>query len=113
MREIESEVRYTKSYLGKDTLDPRVIAAMNTVPRHEFVLPEDRALAYANRPLPIGYGQTISQPYIVAIMTDLLELEPGQKVLEIGTGSGYQAAVLAELEARSGTSGHAEKAARE
>lgn len=77
--------------------DPRVVAAMEAVPRHEFVLPEDVGEAYADHPLPIGYGQTISQPYIVALMTELLELKPGEKVLEIGTGSGYQAAVLAEL----------------
>jgi protein-L-isoaspartate(D-aspartate) O-methyltransferase len=70
---------------------------MRTVLRHEFVPDEYQEMAYADRPLPIGYGQTISQPYIVAWMTELLELEPGAKVLEIGTGSGYQAAVLAEL----------------
>jgi len=77
--------------------DPRVIQAMRDVPRHEFVPPERQASAYIDSPLPIGYGQTISQPYIVALMTDRLELQPGQKVLEIGTGSGYQAAVLSEL----------------
>jgi len=70
---------------------------METVPRHRFVLPQFLGQAYADHPLPIGYGQTISQPYIVALMTDLLDLEPGERVLEIGTGSGYQAAVLAEL----------------
>jgi len=95
--EIEAEVRATRQDLGKDALDPRVIAAIGTVPRHEFVPPDMRALAYVNRPLPIGAGQTISQPYIVAIMTDLLALPPGARVLEIGTGSGYQAAVLAAL----------------
>jgi protein-L-isoaspartate(D-aspartate) O-methyltransferase len=77
--------------------DPDVLRAMAAVPRHEFVLPEYLDQAYENHPLPIGYGQTISQPYIVAWMTELLELQPGEKVLEIGTGSGYQAAVLAEL----------------
>ncbi|MFV1859347.1 MAG: protein-L-isoaspartate(D-aspartate) O-methyltransferase [Anaerolineales bacterium] len=77
--------------------DPAVIQAMRTVPRHRFVPPEYRDQAYANHPLPIGYGQTISQPYIVALMTEALELEPGDRVLEIGTGSGYQAAVLSEL----------------
>ena len=82
----------TPSVLRDDVLD-----AMRRTPRHAFV-PEDlRDLAYADRPLPIGYGQTISQPYIVALMTDLLRLPPGGRVLEIGTGSGYQAAVLAEL----------------
>jgi protein-L-isoaspartate(D-aspartate) O-methyltransferase len=77
--------------------DPDVVRAMRTVPRHEFVPAEYLDQAYENHPLPIGYGQTISQPYIVAWMTELLELEPGEKVLEIGTGSGYQAAILAEL----------------
>ena len=70
---------------------------MERVPRHEFILPDDRDKAYADHPLPIGLGQTISQPYIVALMTELLAVKPGDKVLEIGTGSGYQAAVLAEL----------------
>ena len=94
---IEADVRQTSAYLKRSQLDERVLAAMASVPRHEFVPPERVAQAYLNRPLPIGHGQTISQPYIVAIMTDLLDLEAGQKVLEIGTGSGYQAAVLAEL----------------
>ncbi len=77
--------------------DPAVLEVMRTVPRHEFV-PEDLVdRAYGDHPLPIGHGQTISQPYIVAVMSELLELEPGEKVLEIGTGSGYQAAVLAAL----------------
>jgi protein-L-isoaspartate(D-aspartate) O-methyltransferase len=77
--------------------DEDVLRVIGSVPRHEFV-PEDYLdQAYANHPLPIGYGQTISQPYIVAWMTELLDLQPGEKVLEIGTGSGYQAAVLAEL----------------
>lgn len=78
--------------------DADVLEAMRTVPRHMFVLPEYLDLAYRDHPLPIDYGQTISQPYIVAWMTELLELKPGEKVLEIGTGSGYQAAVLAELD---------------
>ncbi|MCS7040921.1 MAG: protein-L-isoaspartate(D-aspartate) O-methyltransferase [Anaerolineae bacterium] len=77
--------------------DERVLKVMEKVPRHEFVLPQYLPEAYADHPLPIGYGQTISQPYIVALMTELLQLEPHDKVLEIGTGSGYQAAVLAEL----------------
>lgn len=77
--------------------DARVLAAMTKVPRHEFV-PEHLAdAAYEDRPLPIGYCQTISQPYIVALMTELLQLQPGAKVLEVGTGSGYQAAILAEV----------------
>jgi protein-L-isoaspartate(D-aspartate) O-methyltransferase len=74
-----------------------VLRAMRTVPRHKFVPPDYLDQAYEDHPLPIGYGQTISQPYVVAWMTELLELQPGEKVLEIGTGSGYQAAVLAEL----------------
>jgi protein-L-isoaspartate(D-aspartate) O-methyltransferase len=74
-----------------------VLRAMSSVPRHKFVPEEYLDQAYENHPLPIGYGQTISQPYVVAWMTELLELKPGEKVLEIGTGSGYQAAVLAEL----------------
>jgi protein-L-isoaspartate(D-aspartate) O-methyltransferase len=77
--------------------NPDVLRAMRTVYRHKFVPDEYLAEAYADHPLPIGYGQTISQPYIVAWMTELLALKPGEKVLEIGTGSGYQAAVLAEL----------------
>lgn len=78
-------------------LSPRVLAVMGRVPRHEFVPEADQSLAYADRPLPIGYGQTISQPYIVALMTTELAPQPADRVLEIGTGSGYQAAVLAEL----------------
>ena len=79
------------------TLDAGVLEAMRRVPRHAFVPASQRELAYANRPLPIGYGQTVSQPYIVALMTDLLRLGQHSRALEIGTGSGYQAAVLAEL----------------
>ena len=78
--------------------DPDVLSAMAAVPRHVFVPTDYLDQAYENHPLPIGYGQTISQPYIVAWMTELLALKPGEKVLEIGTGSGYQAAVLAELD---------------
>jgi protein-L-isoaspartate(D-aspartate) O-methyltransferase len=77
--------------------DPRVLEAMRSTPRHAFVQPEHCHLAYTDGPLPIGYGQTISQPYIVALMTELLELKGDEKVLEVGTGSGYQAAVLAHL----------------
>lgn len=77
--------------------DQRVLAAMAKVPRHEFVPEEYLFAAYEDRPLPIGYGQTISQPYIVALMTELLELKENDRVLEIGAGSGYQAAILAEL----------------
>lgn len=77
--------------------DPRVLEAMEKVPRHRFVPEEYLSQAYADHPLPIGHGQTISQPYIVALMTQHLLLKPGEKVLEIGTGSGYQAAILAEI----------------
>ena len=83
--------------IGRREFDPRVIQVMERTPRHEFVPEALRDLAYANRPLPIGYGQTISQPYVVAWMTDALALKPGDRVLEVGTGSGYQAAVLAGL----------------
>lgn len=95
--EIESEVRATAAYTGRRTLSPRVLGAMRRVARHAFVDSAERGSAYGNFPLPIGHGQTISQPYIVAIMTELLEIAPGSRVLEVGTGSGYQAAVLAEL----------------
>lgn len=82
---------------GRGIADERVLAAMRTVPRHEFVPEEQRPFAYDDSPLPIGHGQTISQPYIVALMTERLRPQPGDKVLEIGTGSGYQAAVLSGL----------------
>ena len=77
--------------------DPRVLTAMRSVPRHRFVPEPDRGRAYQDRPLPIGHRQTISQPYIVAVMTELLEPKPGDRILEIGTGSGYQAAILSGL----------------
>lgn len=94
---IEQDVRQTSWYLDKSALNEQVLQALRKVPRHAFVPDAYRPLAYENRPLPIGYGQTISQPYIVAIMTDLLNVKPTDRVLEIGTGSGYQAAVLAQL----------------
>ena len=80
---------------GRGISDAAVLKAMETVPRHRFVPHEVMALAYGDTPLPIGHGQTISQPYMVALMSQLLDVEPGRRVLEIGTGSGYQAAVLA------------------
>ena len=89
--------RETGAATGRHTLSPEVLAVMGRVERHRFVSAELSVLAYADRPLPIGHGQTISQPYIVALMTDLLEVKPDHKVLEVGTGSGYQAAVLAKL----------------
>ena len=82
---------------ARGVTDPAVLAAMEAVPRHSFVPGGYQEQAYDDHPLPIGYGQTISQPYVVALMTELLELQPGEKVLEIGTGSGYQAAVLAAI----------------
>ena len=86
--------------VARGVRDPRVLAAMREVPRHRFVDAGQRAQAYEDHPLPIPGNQTISQPYIVALMTELLELEPSSRVLEIGTGSGYQSAVLAELAER-------------
>jgi protein-L-isoaspartate(D-aspartate) O-methyltransferase len=83
--------------LSTEIKDKRVLAAMRSIPREHFVPPESRHLAYEDRPLPIGYDQTISQPYIIALMTEALELRGGEKVLEVGTGSGYQAAILARL----------------
>ena len=95
--EIAALTRETAAETGKPALDPRVIAILGKVPRHRFVPADQQRTAYKNRPLPIGYGQTISQPYIVALMTDLMNVGPGHVALEIGTGSGYQAAILAEL----------------
>lgn len=97
LREIEIEVKYTRSMIGREALDSRVMEAMKQVPRHEFIPEMARHQAYYNGPLPIGYGQTISQPYIVALMTDLLELKADDVALEVGTGSGYQSAVLSRL----------------
>jgi len=97
VREIEADVMRTGIRLGKNVLETPVLDAMRTVPRHAFVQQTLRRLAYDNRPLPIGHGQTISQPYIVAVMTDLLDVDKDDRVLEVGTGSGYQAAILAEL----------------
>jgi protein-L-isoaspartate(D-aspartate) O-methyltransferase len=91
------EAMVSDQIAGRGIRDPDVLRAMRTVPRHEFVPESERAHAYEDRPLPIGQGQTISQPYIVAFMTDAAEVRAGTRVLEIGTGSGYQAAVLAEV----------------
>lgn len=94
----EARERMVQNQIEKrGVTDPQVLAAMRAVRRHEFVPDEYLDQAYADHPLPIGHGQTISQPYIVALMTESLQLEPGDKVLEIGTGSGYQAAILAEM----------------
>jgi protein-L-isoaspartate(D-aspartate) O-methyltransferase len=95
--EIAAETIYASAHLGKAALDGRVMEVMGKVPRHEHVPIELQPYAYANTPLPIGCDKTISQPFIVALMTDLLDLHADDTVLEIGTGLGYQAAVLAEL----------------
>ncbi len=97
VREIEAEMRDTAGWTDRRHLAPRVRAALLAVRREPFVPPALRAEAYANHPLRIGHGQTISQPFIVALMTDLLDPAPDHVVLEVGTGSGYQAAVLAAL----------------
>ena len=97
LRQIAAEYRDTAVWTGKEEMSPALRAAIGKVPREHFIEGVSLEAAYANVPLSIGYGQTISQPYIVAIMTDLLELTPDSKVLEIGTGSGYQAAVLGEI----------------
>jgi len=100
LNDIRKEYKYTCGYTGRPLPDPRVMKAMAKVPRHEFVPPALRGQAYYNSPLPIGMSQTISQPYIVALMTDLLDLREDSTVLEVGTGSGYQAAVLAQIAAK-------------
>lgn len=97
VEEIIADAEATSSYSGMPALGRSVIAAMEKVERHRFVPAALSAVSYFNRPLPIGHGQTISQPFIVALMTELMKLKAGDRVLEIGTGSGYQAAVLAEI----------------
>lgn len=97
LKEIQADVHRLAGELGKQSLNPETMAAMADVPRHEFVPADRRELAYINHALPLAQGQTISQPFIVALMTDLLAVGAEDTVLEIGTGSGYQAAVLAEL----------------
>jgi protein-L-isoaspartate(D-aspartate) O-methyltransferase len=99
VREVELAAADLARTHGRGALSPRVLAALRDVPRHLFVPPEHLSEAYRNRPVPIGYGQTISQPFIVALMTDILDLKPDDRVLEVGTGSGYQTAVLARLAA--------------
>jgi protein-L-isoaspartate(D-aspartate) O-methyltransferase len=94
---IEAHAKQASIALGRDSITPEILKVVGDVPRHEFVPDRVRGDAYADRPLPIGYGQTISQPFIVALMTDLLRVRPADIVLEVGTGSGYQAAVLAHL----------------
>jgi len=97
IEEIEHEARRTARDTGREEIDPRVLEALMEVPRHLFVPDGLQSSAYLNIPLPVGHGATISQPYIVALMTDLLEVDENDRVLEIGTGSGYQSAVLSRL----------------
>lgn len=99
-QEVAAEARHARHALAEGRFDPAILAALGKVPRHEFVPATRRGQAYLNRPLPIGHGQTISQPFIVALMSQLLELKGDETVLEIGTGSGYHAAFLAELAQR-------------
>jgi protein-L-isoaspartate(D-aspartate) O-methyltransferase len=95
--EIAREMRETSRWTGRTALSPRIAEALAKVKREAFVAPGSEPAAYENRPLPIGHGQTISQPFVVALMTELLDLQPDDRVLEVGTGSGYQAAVLSEV----------------
>ena len=95
--EIAAEAALTVQYTGRAAFSGPVMRAMATVPRHEFVPPEYLGQAYGDHPLPIGHGQTLSQPYIVGFMTETIRPRPGMKVLEVGTGSGYQAAILAAI----------------
>ena len=97
LREIEEDVKYTRYMTGRSQLSNETIAALTKVPRDAFVPEQLKDMAFVNGPLPIGHGQTISQPYIVALMTELLNLKPDHIILEIGTGSGYQSAVLSLL----------------
>ena len=97
MAEVVAEAAMTASHTGRAAFDDRIVGVLSRIPRHEFVPVELQPYAYLNRPLPIGYEKTISQPFIVALMTDLLDLEPDDVVLEIGAGAGYQAAILSEL----------------
>lgn len=97
LADITAHTSFASEHIGKDSLAPRVMAVMGKVPRHEFVPVELQVYAYGDTPLPIGYDKTISQPFIVALMTDLLGVNAGDVVLEVGTGLGYQAAILAEL----------------
>jgi protein-L-isoaspartate(D-aspartate) O-methyltransferase len=97
LRDIERELLLTRKMIGRERFDERVMEAMRQVPRDAFVPKEEQRFAFNNGPLPIGCGQTISQPYIVALMTDLLNADEQSVVLEIGTGSGYQAAVLSQV----------------
>ena len=96
-RQAERDQMVQEQIMARGVTDPRVLHVMRTIPRHQFVLESDGVEAYEDHPLSIGFGQTISQPYIVAFMTEALNLQPHERVLEIGSGSGYQAAVLSQL----------------
>ncbi len=100
MEAIRRDIRDTAGWTGLDHFSDAVMQAMETVPRHAFIEEIEPYYAYANRPAPIGHGQTISQPYMVALMTELLDLSPEARVLEVGTGCGYQTAILAEIAAQ-------------
>ncbi len=100
MEAIRNDIRDTAGWTGLDHFSDRVMQAMETVPRHAFIEGIEPFYAYANRPAPIGHSQTISQPYMVALMTELLDLKTSDRVLEIGTGCGYQTAILAEIAAQ-------------
>ena len=97
---IAAHARFASEQIGRDSLDERVLKVMGRIPRHEFVPVELAAYAYADQPLPIGFDKTVSQPFIVALMTDLLDVQPTDRVLEVGTGLGYHCAVLASLAAQ-------------
>ena len=97
LRELKAEAAATASLTGRGALSPEVLRALAEVPRDRFVAPGDEGRAWVNAPLPIGHGQTISQPFVVALMSELLDVRPGQRILDVGTGSGYQAAILAHL----------------
>jgi protein-L-isoaspartate(D-aspartate) O-methyltransferase len=95
--EVVADAVFLTPQIGKSSFDSRVIEVMGRIPRHEFVPVELQAYSYINSPLPVGYGKTVSQPFIIALMTDLLDPQSGDVVLEVGAGVGYQAAILAEL----------------
>lgn len=97
LHDINADVKYTRSMTGKEKLKDEIMTALSKVPRDAFVPANLKSMAYQNSPLPIGHGQTISQPYIVALMTDLLDIKSDHVILEVGTGSGYQTAILSLL----------------
>ncbi len=100
LKEIQDEARQTRKWTGRAAFSDRVMKAIAGVPRDQFMSPDEVAFSYVNRPYSIGHGQTISQPYIVALMSDLLDIQPDHRILEVGTGCGYQTAVLASLAGR-------------